>query len=172
MWRVIEQKWPGFEEAFWQFNINRCAYMSFEDIETLRKDERIIRNPPKIKSVQANAAMILELEEAYSEQYKHFPELIARWPDEDYVGLLELLHKRGSRLGKQTAQYFLRFMGRDGFVIGRDGVAALIDAGVIDKPPSSKKSWQQTQDAFNQWREETGLNLSSLSRILAVSIDA
>ena len=172
VWRVIEQKWDGFEEAFWQFNINRCAYMSFEDIETLRKDERIIRNPPKIKSVQANAAMILELEEEYADDYGNFADLIAQWPGEDYVGLLELLQKRGSRLGKQTAQYFLRFMGRDGFVIGRDGAAALVDAGVIDKPPSSKKSWQQTQDAFNQWREETGYSLSSLSRILAVSMDA
>ena len=56
VWRVIDRKWHGFEEAFWGFNINRCAYMSFEDMERLRKDERIIRNPPKIKSVQANAA--------------------------------------------------------------------------------------------------------------------
>ncbi len=171
-WRVIEQKWDGFEEAFWQFNVNRCAYMSFEDIEALRKDQRIVRNPPKIKSVQANAAMILELEEQYAADYDNFADMIGRWPAEDYAGLLELMQKRGSRLGKQTAQYFLRFMGRDGYVIGRDGAAALIDIGVIDKPPSSKKSWMQIQEAFNQWREETGHNFSTLSRILAMSTDA
>ncbi|MEL0036946.1 MAG: DNA-3-methyladenine glycosylase I [Gammaproteobacteria bacterium] len=172
VWRVIDSKWDGFETAFWNFNVNRCAYMSFEDIETLRKDERIIRNPQKIKSVQANATMILELEQEYAEQYKNFSELVARWPDEQFVDLLELLHKRGSRLGKQTAMYFIRFMGRDGYVIGRDGAAALVNAGVIDKPPSSKKSWQQVQAAFNQWREETGYNFSTLSRIMAMSIDA
>ena len=34
---------------------------------------------------------------------------------------------RGARLGGMTAQYFLRFMGKDGFVFSRDGVAALIE---------------------------------------------
>jgi len=28
VWRVIENKWEGFEQAFWGFNINRCAFMS------------------------------------------------------------------------------------------------------------------------------------------------
>lgn len=172
VWRVIDQKWDGFEEAFWKFNVNRCAYMSFEDIEILRKDERIIRNPPKIKSVQANATMILELEQEYADQYENFAALVAQWPDEQFADLLELLQKRGSRLGKQTAMYFIRFMGRDGYVIGRDGAAAMIDAGIIDKPPTSKKSWQQVQAAFNEWRDETGYNFSTLSRILAMSIDA
>ena len=172
VWRVIDKKWPGFEEAFWNFNVNRCAYMSFEDMEELVQDKRIIRNRPKIQTVQANATVILELEEEYAEEYDSFPALLAYWPSERYHELLKLLNKRGQRLGAMTAQYALRFLGRDGYVLGRDVVAALIDAGVIDKSPSSQKAMQQVQDAFNSWHEETGLNYSTLSRVLALSIDA
>ena len=43
-WKVVQAKWPGFEEAFWEFNIKRCAFMSPEDIESLCADARVIRN--------------------------------------------------------------------------------------------------------------------------------
>ncbi len=166
-WKVIDAKWDGFEMAFWQFNVLRCMYMSPDDLESLYSDERIIRNSQKIDSVPQNAMMIHDL----SEEYGSFAKMIAEWPDDDFVGLLELLQKQGCRLGKQTSQFFLRKMGKDGFVLMRDGIAALIKAEVIDKAPTSKKAMHQVQAAFNQWREETGLNNAEISKILAFSID-
>jgi 3-methyladenine DNA glycosylase Tag len=53
----------------------------------------------------------------------------------------------------------------------RDGVAALINAEVIDKAPTSKKAMQQVQNAFNQWRRETGFTNAQISKILALSIE-
>ncbi len=168
VWRVIENKWDGFEQAFWQFNVMRCAYMSEEDIDTLARDERIVRNRQKILTVRDNAVMMVEL----AQQYGSFGKMIADWPDEDFVGLLELLKKRGSRLGGNSAQYFLRRMGKAGFVLSRDGVAALIDAGVIDKPPTGKAAMQRVQSAYNQWARESGLNLAQISKVLGYSTDA
>ncbi len=81
------------------------------------------------------------------------------------------LQKQGSRLGKQTSQFFLRKMGKDGFVLMRDGIAALINAGIIDKAPTSNKAMQQVQQAFNQWRVETTFNNAQISKILALSIE-
>ena len=166
IWKIIDHKWAGFEKAFWQFNIARCSMTSPEDLELLYQDTRIIRNMQKIDTVHKNAAMILEL----SEQYGSFASLIAEWPDDDFIGLLELLHKNGSRLGKQTCQYFLRFIGKDGFVLARDGVAALIRAGVITSPPTSKRDLKLVQQAYNSWREESGLGNAQISRILSLSI--
>lgn len=168
VWRVIDNKWDGFEQAFWQFNINRCAYMSPEDINELGQDERIVRNRQKIVTVQANAVMIFE----HIKKHGSFGAFIAEWPEEDYVGLLNYLKKYGSRLGGVSCQYFLRIMGKDSFILGRDGVAALIDAGVIDKNPTGKTAMQKVQDAYNQWHSETGLGYAQISRILACSIDA
>jgi len=169
VWRVVDQKWPAFEAAFWQFDISHCAYMTPDEFDTIAVDASIIRNRTKIKSVQHNAQMIIETARQYDGSFGTF---IANWPDEDYIGLLDYLKKHGSRLGGNSCQYFLRQMGKDGFILGRDGIAALIQAGVIEKVPSSKAAMKQVQLAFNQWHEETGFNYATLSRILALSIDA
>ena len=38
---------------------------------------------------------------------------LAAWPTDDQVGLMEVLAKRGTRLGGFSGQYFLRFLGWD-----------------------------------------------------------
>ena len=164
-WKVIDHKWTGFEEAFWNFNVARCAMTSPEDLESLYQDTRIIRNGQKIDTVHRNAALILDL----SEQYGSFANLIAEWPDDDFIGLLDLLHKNGARLGKQTCQYFLRFIGKDGFILARDGIAALINAGVITTTPTSKRNLKLVQQAYDIWRDESGLGNAQISRILSLS---
>jgi len=168
VWRVIDSKWAGFEEAFWQFNVDRCAWMSPEDIDALVGDVRIIRNHQKIVTVLANAAMMLEIRESHGS----FGKFIADWPDSDFVGLLTFLHKNGARLGPRTCQYFLRSMGKDGFILGTDGVAAMIDAGVIDKYPSSKRDMQAVQNSYNEWQQQSTFGLAQISKILALSVDA
>lgn len=93
----------------------------------------------------------------------------ADWPDEDFAGLLEVMKKRAARLSGETAMRFFRFMGRPSYITSRDVSAALIAAGVIDKPPSSRRDLQAVQAAFNAWMAETGRDLTSLSRVLALS---
>ena len=168
VWKIIEHKWPGFEEAFWGFDVDRCTFMSPDDEDALSTDTRIIRNRQKILTVPHNAVMIAEVRK----EHGSFGRFIADWPAEDFVGLLEYLGKYGSRLGGMTTQYFLRFIGKDGFVLSRDGVYALIQAGIIDKPPTSKTARRKVQQAYNQWQQETGLGLTEISRVLGLSIDA
>ena len=168
VWKVIDNKWPGFEEAFWDFDIGRCSFMSPDDEDALCGDERIVRNRQKILTVPHNAVMINEA----AKQHGSFGRLIADWPDEDFCGLLEFLDREGSRLGGMTAQYFLRFVGKDGYVLSRDGVQALIEAGVIDKPTIGKGAHRKIQQAYNNWRQESGFGLAEISRILALSTDA
>lgn len=169
VWRVVESKWPAFETAFFGFDISRCAYMTPEEQEAIAANTGIIRNRTKIKTVPHNAQMIIETARQHDGSFGAF---VANWPQEDYVGLLAYLHQHGSRLGGTSCQYFLRKMGKDGFILGRDGIAALVKANVIDKTPSSKKAMKQVQQAFNQWHEETGFSYAKLSQVLALSIDA
>ena len=83
-WKVIEAKWPGFEEAFDKFDIAACSYRLPEDFDALTQDKRIVRNPAKIASVQANAQFIEEV----AEEHGCFGRWIADWPREDFVGLV------------------------------------------------------------------------------------
>src|SRR5690606_16686207 len=57
VWKVIDNKWPEFESAFWKFNIRRCCAISPEDIDALSQNVGIVRNLKKIQSVQHNASM-------------------------------------------------------------------------------------------------------------------
>ena len=97
---------------------------------------------------------------------------IRGWGSEDYFGLLEFLQKEGSYLGANTASYALRFSGVPSIILSRDVTAALIHAGIIDKPATSKRAKKAVQEAFNDWSAQSGENLSYVSRVLAHSIDA
>ena len=79
----------------------------------------------------------------------------------------ELLKKEGSRLGGQSCQYFIRFIGKDGYITSRDVIAALIANGLdIKDKPTSQRDQKKVQDAFNHWQDECGLPMTHISRIL------
>lgn len=166
VWKIIENKWPAFEEAFDGFDVRSNSMRSDESIEQLTRDERIVRNGKKIQSVRDNATFILEVRDSHGS----FGAYLADWPAHDIVGLWDELKRRGSRLGGQTGRFFLRFVGKETPVLSTDVVRALIGQGVVDKAPTSKKDLAAVQDAFNQWAEQSGRDLSQISRILAMSV--
>lgn len=166
-WSVIEAKWAGFEQAFLQFEPGRLSLQPDEFWDALIKDTRIVRNGAKIMSVRANAGFVSDV----AKEHGSFGRLLAKWPPSNEVGLLELLTKRGSRLGGNTGQMFLRFLGWDGFVTSKDVVACLRDAGLdVAEVVTSKRDLAKVQAQFNAWAEETGLPYTHLSRICAMSI--
>lgn len=165
-WKVVENMWPGFEAAFHGFDLGRCAMLTEEDFETLVSDKRIVRHGTKIKSVQQNAAFLIDLSNEFGSAANAF----ASWPSQDFVGLLALIKKRGARLGGTSGQYFLRSMGKDSFILSRDVVARLIVEGVVDKTPTSQKAMASVQEAFNVWVDQSGRSLKEVSRVLALSI--
>lgn len=166
-WKVIEQKWPNFETAFLGFEPRRVAFMPDEALDTLLHDKGIVRNGPKIRATRDNARFIVDLAEEHGSAASFF----ADWPSDDYIGLLELLKKRASRLGGSSAQYFLRFIGKDSFVLSASVVAALKAQGIVDKAPTSKRDLRAVQDAFNAWSAESGRPLTQVSQVLARSTD-
>lgn len=167
VWRVIEQKWPGFEAAFLGFQPKRLLFQPDDFWHELAGDSRIVRNPQKIKSVRDNAVFV----EKVAAEHGSFGRFLAAWPAGDQVGLLAYLGKHGSRLGGATGQYFLRWIGWDGFVLSRDMVTAMRDAGLdVAEAPSSRKDLAAIQSQLNEWAEESGLPYTHLSRILAMSI--
>ena len=166
-WSVIEAKWPGFEEAFLGFEPARLAFEPDEFFDALAKDARIVRNAAKIFSVRANGRFVRDI----AREHGSFGAFLAKWPSSDEVGLLELLAKRGDRLGGNTGQMLLRFIGWDGFVTSKDVVACLRDAGLdVGEEAKSKRDLKLVQEQFNAWAQETGLPYTHLSRICAMSI--
>ena len=165
-WKVIENKWPGFETVFHGFNPNMLAMLPDEAYEAMLSDTRIVRHGAKIMSVRDNAIWFVELAREHGSASMFF----ANWPPSDQIGLLELMKKKGSRLGGNIGAYSLRHAGKDGFILSRDVCAALVREGVVDKAPTSKRDMAAVQHAFNNWHNETGRPYTQLSRILAMSM--
>ncbi|MEK9722944.1 MAG: DNA-3-methyladenine glycosylase I [Rhodospirillaceae bacterium] len=165
-WKVVGAMWDGFEAAFDGFDVGRCSMLNDDDIARLVSDKRIIRNGQKIGTVPANAVFVAELAAEHGGAGAFF----GGWPANDYVGLLDVLKKRGARLGGNTGAYFLRFMHVDSFILSKDVTARLVAEGVVDKTPGSAKAMAAVQAAFNDWRAQSGRSLTEISRILALSI--
>jgi 3-methyladenine DNA glycosylase Tag len=165
-WKVIDAKWDGFEVAFDSFDPHRCASMSEQGFDTLLKDSRIVRNAAKIRSVVLNGRFLLDLAGTHGSAARFF----ADWPDTDYVGLLDVLKKRANRLGGEAAMRFLRSIGKPAFVTTPDVVAALTREQVLTEKPSGKRDLVTIQEAFNRWSAESGRDLTTISRILAISV--
>ena len=167
VWRVIQQKWPGFEEAFLGFEPKRLLFQPDDFWHELAGDTRIVRNPQKIASVRENAAFV----DRVSREHGGFGKFLAEWPADDQIGLMAWLGKHGSRLGGNTGQYFLRWVGWDAFIMSGDMVLALRDAGLdIAENPTSKKDLAKIQERINAWATETGSCRTHVARTLALSI--
>ena len=137
-WKVIRNKWPGFEAAFDGFQPNRVSFYSDEDLDRLLSDAAIVRNGQKITATIANARFIV----AEAKTHGSFGGFLAAWPDEDQAGLLAYLGKNGS-----PAQYFLRFSGYDAWIASKDVCAALVRENVRSPQDGAEKTRRRDQRA-------------------------
>ncbi|GAA5215460.1 DNA-3-methyladenine glycosylase I [Corallincola platygyrae] len=166
VWRVIEDKWPAFEKAFFGFAPEKMVLLNDIHIDRLMQDASIVRNGQKIATVPKNAQMILDV----AKQHGSFARFIADWPSDDITGLWLWLKKNGARLGGNSGAYMLRRMGKDTFVLSKDVVAHLVGAGVVDKNPTSQRDLKAVQQAFNQWAEQSQRPLTQISQVIAYSV--
>lgn len=166
-WSVIDKKWPGFREVFWDFNIKKLLMMPPEMLEEKASDVRIVRNYNKVKTIMVNASMI---HFAAKDEGKPFHQLIAEWPTNDIIGLWAWLKKHGSRLGGNTAAYALRQLGKDTFILSTDVEAYLRANEIIDGGLQSKKSLKAAQAFFNEMQQECGLSLQEISQTISYSV--
>lgn len=167
-WKVVENKWPGFEDAFDGFKPRTVAMYSDDDLDRLMRDTRVIRQWRKLKATRHNAQMMVDLADRYDSAAKFF----ATTPSTEFVNLLDTLKRQGAWLGGTTAQYFLRGIGKDSFILSRDVVAALKREKVIDRDPGSKASMKDIQNAFNVWLKQNGQSLTRISRVLAFTVES
>ena len=167
VWRVINNKWPTFREAFFDFDISKLMRLSEDDWSNYIQDTRIVRHRQKIQALRHNLWFVNET----SGLNGGFGRFLIDWPKSDLVGLFRYLKIKGSRLGGNTGQYFLQHVGVDSFALTGDVVLCLKLSGLdINDRPSSLKDLKLIQQTFNQWHEETGFNYYQLSMIMAYSV--
>jgi 3-methyladenine DNA glycosylase Tag len=163
---AVAERWPAFETALDGFDPLRCAELTDEQIAWLADDPRLIADADAMASIRDNARFLHALVEETGEAAAH---TFAGWPGHDFVGLLDLLARRGSGLGGLTGQYLLRGRGVDGFILTSHVSRALHREGVVDAPPASREDMKAVQTAFDLWRAESGRPMMQISKILALT---
>ena len=166
-WQVVRNKWPGFEEVFFTFDIEKMLLMSDEMWEAKAKDPRIIRNYGKVMTIRENALMINECQA----QHTSFANFIAQWPTHDITGLWRYLKQHGKRLGGNTGPYTLRAMGKDTFLLTKDVEGYLRHHEIITTGRDTQSALSAAQQAFNHWHEQSGLPYCSISQCIALSVN-
>lgn len=64
-WETILKRREGYRAAFHQFDPEKVAQMTDEELEALRQDERIIRNRLKIYATRQNAVVFLQIQKEF-----------------------------------------------------------------------------------------------------------
>jgi len=166
-WQVVRNKWPNFEELFFQFDIEKMLLISDEQWSDKAQDKRIIRNFNKVMTIRENALMMHEA----SLQHGSFANFIADWPTDNITGLWRYLKQHGQRTGGNTGPYTLRVMGKDTFLLSNDVEGYLRNRDIITTGKDTKAALQATQNAFNHWQQESERPLCQISQIIAMSVN-
>ena len=109
-WQVIDKKWPTIKEAFLNFNIQKVACFTDEDVECLLKDSGIIRNRGKIKAIIRNAQTFTAIEKQYGSFQKYLDSIDK---SENYAKAVKTLVNNFKWLGPPSASTFLYTVGED-----------------------------------------------------------
>jgi 3-methyladenine DNA glycosylase Tag len=106
-WKVVDAKWPGTREAFYNFDIKKVAAFDERDIDALTQDTRVIRNYRKLNAIVSNAQRMLALDEEHK-GFKHYLR-----SDDSFDARLTMLRKDFKFMGPTGVYYFLYVVGED-----------------------------------------------------------
>ncbi|WP_394147983.1 DNA-3-methyladenine glycosylase I [Shewanella atlantica] len=166
VWRIVENKWPAYEAAFFNFEPHKVLMLSPEQLQQRASDPELIRHMNKTMAIYDNALMTHDI----AKEHGSLAEYIAKWPGEEITTLWSVLKRRGTRLGGNTGPYFLRAIGKDTFLLTGDVQGYLKTHKLIDFGFGSKSGLNQVQAVFNHWQQESGRSLADISKILACSV--
>ena len=106
-WKVVENKWPGIQDAFRGFDATTVADFTEPDLEDLAKDKRVIRNRRKLDAIVQNARRMLDLEKGHG-SFRDYLRSHAGFEE-----TVKDLRKQFKFMGDTGAYYFLYVVGED-----------------------------------------------------------
>ncbi|EUJ36442.1 DNA-3-methyladenine glycosylase I [Listeria weihenstephanensis FSL R9-0317] len=86
-WRLILNKRAAYKNAFHQFDPNKCAVMTDEELEHIRETAEIVKNKLKIGGVRKNAIAFLKVQAEFGSfanyiwGYSNGEPIINHWTD-------------------------------------------------------------------------------------------
>ena len=108
-WEVVRNKWPNFQKAFHNFQIDKVAALKTQDVGRLLKDPGIIRNTQKIMAVIENAHIVLQIQKEHG-SFRKFIVSLRKLP---YEKRRKILSNTFAWIGPTGAFHFFWSVGED-----------------------------------------------------------
>jgi 3-methyladenine DNA glycosylase Tag len=102
-WQVVNDKWPNFQRAFDDFDVDRVAAYGPEEVDRLLSDAGIVRNGRKIEATIANAIQF----KAIRHEFGSFAGYLRSLDPLPYQERQKILSKRFRNLGRTGVFVFL-----------------------------------------------------------------
>ena len=106
-WKVVSNKWPGFQAGFKGFDVASVATMGESEIDTLATDTAIVRNRRKIVATVHNAQRLIELDEKYDGIRNYLRS------HGDFYVVLKDVRKQFKYMGDTGTYYWLYVLGEE-----------------------------------------------------------
>lgn len=164
--RLVDARWPAFEAAFHDFDLERVAALSDDELKHLATDENLIRHRRKIFAVRDNAQAM----QIIAGEFGRFGFWLAEWPEEEIVDLWAELKQRFTQLGGNSGPVFLRMTGKDTFLLTDWVIKALVEWNAYAGKTHTRNAQADIQALFNNWHGESARPYCQISQILAFSI--
>ncbi len=104
-WRVVEAKWPGTREAFYDFDVHKVAAFDERDLDELSKDTRVIRNYRKLAAIVSNAQKMISLDEEHGSFQRYLRS------QDNFDSTLNMVRKDFKFMGPTGIYFFLYVVG-------------------------------------------------------------
>jgi len=108
-WQVIRTKWPNFQKACADFDVDTVASFTDEDLERLVEDKGIVRNGRKIKATITNARICQDI----IVQHGSLVNWLRTMDGQDYYGRSKQFCKQFKFMGPMGAYFFFWSVGED-----------------------------------------------------------
>jgi DNA-3-methyladenine glycosylase I len=109
-WAVVEKKWRSIKTAFCNFDIDRIAAFTDEDVQRLLNDRGIIRNQYKLHAIVENAKQFQQIRRKYG-SFQAYLDSFNK--SNNYTEVVQALSDRFERIGPTTAALFLLSVGEN-----------------------------------------------------------
>ncbi len=104
-WKVVDNKWPGIQEAFQGFDAETVAGFGEKELDDLTSDTRVIRHRRKLEAILGNAKRMIELDK----EHGSFQKYLRSQPDFDST--VKDIKKQFKYMGLTGIYFFLYSVG-------------------------------------------------------------
>ena len=104
-WNVVDNKWPGIQEAFRGFDAETVAGFGEKELDDLTSDARVIRHRRKLEAILGNARRMIELDK----EHGSFQKYLRSQPDFDST--VKYIKKQFKYMGLTGIYFFLYSVG-------------------------------------------------------------